>query len=279
MYKSAYLGGEDRHNIHGRLEVVSAGHMVMDEGSSAVSGPTRPKGFPDYQLIYIRKGAGHFYFEDGEQRVTAGHAVLFLPHRPQVYRYYREDRPEVYWLHFGGSETAALLRELGLGEQRILALAAEGELPRLTAELITELQLQRNGFRTACRGLLLEILTRVSRSSESKTAIRQACLTMANDYAKPITNESLAREYGMSLSGFAHLFKQETGISPREYLLQQRLSAACFLLENTDQSIGEIAANVGFVDALYFSKFFHTRTGMSPTEYRNHYTAFSEQKQ
>ncbi|MBQ8894347.1 MAG: AraC family transcriptional regulator [Clostridia bacterium] len=279
MQKSAYIGGEDRHNIRDRLEVVSAGHMVMDERSAAFSGPSRPKGFPDYQIIYIRKGLGHFYFETGEQRVTAGHAVLFLPHQPQIYRYFREDRPEVYWLHFGGTETAALLRELGLGEKQVLPLTAEGDLPRLAAELIIELQLQRPGFRTACRGLLLGILTRVSRSAESQTAIRQVCLAMAADYAKPITNEALARECGMSLSTFAHLFKQETGVSPREYLLQQRLSAARFLLENSYQPIGQVAAAVGFRDALYFSKFFHTRTGMSPTEYRDHYTDYFDTKQ
>ena len=82
----------------------------------------------------------------------------------------------------------------------------------------------------------------------------------------------LAEECGMSVSGFAHQFKKEIGVSPREYILQQRLSAALFLLENTDSTVSDISRRVGFEDNLYFSKFFRKQTGYSPSEYYENFT-------
>lgn len=275
MYNSAYVGGKDRHIIQSPIDVVSAGHIIMDESSAAVS-TTRFEGFPDYQLIYIRKGKGHFFFENGEQTVCAGHVVLYFPNEPQIYRYYKEEKAEVYWLHFGGSQVAALMEELDLTDKRVISFSAEQEYPRLVSELIAELHLKKPAFRTACRSYLLMLLTRLSRHQQAidqsyDTIIDHACLKIATDYAKPLTNEELAGFCNMSISGFAHQFKKKTGVSPREYVLRQRLSAACFLLQNTANSIGNIAKETGFEDTMYFSKFFHHRIGMTPTEYRNNY--------
>ncbi len=275
MYNAAYIGGDDRHFIRQPLAVVSAGHFIIDDKSAEVSGPTRPQGFPDYQLIYIRKGKGHFFFEDGEQTVGAGQVVLYSPHEPQIYRYFKEEGAEVFWLHFGGSEAASLLEELKLNAEKVFSLCAEGDIPLLISELIAELQLQKPAFQAACRALLTAVLTRVCRCrhtlESSDAVIERACLKIAAGYAKNLTNQELADACNMSVSSFAHRFKEKIGVSPREFLLRRRLAAACFLLENTDTPIGNIAKDVGFEDALYFSKFFRSRTGQNPSDYRSYY--------
>ena len=45
----------------------------------------RPRGRVDYQLLYIAAGKAHFYFNEKEQIITAGHMVLFRPKEPQKY--------------------------------------------------------------------------------------------------------------------------------------------------------------------------------------------------
>lgn len=65
----------------------------------------RPKGRLDYQIIYITAGCGHFHFDnvDNETIVPAGNIVLYRPKELQKYEYYGEDKTEVYWIHFTGS--------------------------------------------------------------------------------------------------------------------------------------------------------------------------------
>ena len=66
----------------------------------------RPRGRLDYQIIYITAGCGHFHFDnvDNETIVPAGNFVLYRPKELQKYEYYGEDKTEVYWIHFTGSD-------------------------------------------------------------------------------------------------------------------------------------------------------------------------------
>ena len=72
----------------------------------------RPKGRLDYQIIYIASGLGHFHFDkpENETIVPAGNMVLFRPKELQKYEYYGEDKTEVYWIHFTGSDVKNILR-------------------------------------------------------------------------------------------------------------------------------------------------------------------------
>ena len=63
-----------------------------------------------YQLFYIAAGKAHFWFDDAEHVVTAGHMVLYRPQVERRYIYYLEDLPEVFWVYFSGSEAAAVLQ-------------------------------------------------------------------------------------------------------------------------------------------------------------------------
>ncbi len=78
----------------------------------------------------------------------------------------------------------------------------------------------------------------------------------------------LAQLLDMSQSHFSHLFKQSMGISPHQYLLQQRIERAKQLLKQTDRSVMEIALACGFDSHSHLSKQFRQLTGMTPKAYR-----------
>lgn len=65
------------------------------------------------------------------------------------------------------------------------------------------------------------------------------------------------------------LFKKETGISITDYINSQRIKYACWLLDNSVQSIISIASRVGFNNVTYFNRLFKRVYGTSPTAYRN----------
>ncbi len=83
-----------------------------------------------------------------------------------------------------------------------------------------------------------------------------------------ITVTDLAHHVGLSPSHLSALFRERTGQSILQYQTSLRMSRACELLDLTDAPINIIAREVGYDDALYFSRYFHTHQGMSPSAYR-----------
>ena len=57
-------------------------------------------------------------------------------------------------------------------------------------------------------------------------------------------------------------------MSPMQYIISLRISMAKGYLENSAKNISEISNEVGYDNALYFSRLFRKYTGMTPTEYR-----------
>jgi AraC-like DNA-binding protein len=83
-----------------------------------------------------------------------------------------------------------------------------------------------------------------------------------------ISNQTLAKEGGMSVNAYARLFKDQTGFSPRKYLSRMRIEKACNLLHHSELSIEQIAAACGFADRYYFTRVFTHTMLTSPGAYR-----------
>lgn len=78
----------------------------------------------------------------------------------------------------------------------------------------------------------------------------------------------LAQLLDMSQYHFSRLFKQSLGVSPYQYLLQQRVERAKYLLKQTDRFITDIALDCGFNSHSHLSKQFRQLTGVTPKAYR-----------
>jgi AraC family transcriptional regulator len=80
---------------------------------------------------------------------------------------------------------------------------------------------------------------------------------------------ALAAEARMSPYYFSRLFKQSTGLSPHQYVLQQRVELATRLLADARLSIASVAQRVGFANQAHFTKIFSQRVGATPRQYRH----------
>ncbi|MCK4747773.1 MAG: helix-turn-helix transcriptional regulator, partial [Bacteroidales bacterium] len=83
-----------------------------------------------------------------------------------------------------------------------------------------------------------------------------------------IQNSSLAEMGGMSVNAYARLFKEQTGYSPRKYLLRMRIEKSCNMLHHSDLSIEQIASSCGFSDRYYFTRIFTRTMKIPPGVYR-----------
>ena len=86
--------------------------------------------------------------------------------------------------------------------------------------------------------------------------------------SEPLDIPTLAAQFQLSASRFAHRFRSMFGTSPQSYVENCRLEMARKMLLTTTLSIKEIAFTCGFNDPLYFSKRFTRINGTSPSQWR-----------
>lgn len=84
--------------------------------------------------------------------------------------------------------------------------------------------------------------------------------------------ENMAALMAMSRSAFFKRVKDCIGFPPKEYLRILRLNKASELLSDSSVSVADVAYKVGFDDALYFSKCFKSRFGISPTAWQKEHS-------
>jgi PAS domain S-box-containing protein len=92
--------------------------------------------------------------------------------------------------------------------------------------------------------------------------------TIMNEYAEPLSVRALAAKVGLSVSQFERQFKKKFGTTPRRYITQVRLKAACELLAETDLPIAQIAADTGFYDQSHLTNHFVRQFAVTPHRYR-----------
>jgi transcriptional regulator GlxA family with amidase domain len=84
----------------------------------------------------------------------------------------------------------------------------------------------------------------------------------------PLTLADLAAHARMSVRTFTRRFREETGTSATQWLLQQRVSHARHLLESTDTPVERVATDAGFGTTASLRQHLHAAIGVSPLTYR-----------
>ncbi|MFI9341431.1 GlxA family transcriptional regulator [Streptomyces sp. NPDC052773] len=110
---------------------------------------------------------------------------------------------------------------------------------------------------------------------------QQATTTTARAWAlgrlhEPIQLRDMAEQEAMSVRTFTRRFREETGVSPGQWLTQQRVERARYLLESTDLSVDQVARDAGFGTAQSMRQHLQAALGVTPTAYRRTFRAATE---
>jgi AraC-like DNA-binding protein len=127
-------------------------------------------------------------------------------------------------------------------------------LPLITREIIYRLLMGEQGARLRHLAILGGYTHRIARAVER---LRQ-------EFDQPLRIEQLARELGMSVSGFHHHFKAVTAMSPLQFQKQLRLQEARRLLLGEDLDAASAGYRVGYHDAAHFNREYKSLFGVPP---------------
>ena len=112
----------------------------------------------------------------------------------------------------------------------------------------------------------------LSKTETEKRPIRLVKTYIEENYRLDINLNSLSRLVYLNPIYLSSLFKQETGISITDYIIETRLKKARELLRDIPMFIGDIASAVGYRDTRYFSRLFLKHVGVKPSEYRKYHS-------
>jgi AraC-like DNA-binding protein/mannose-6-phosphate isomerase-like protein (cupin superfamily) len=146
------------------------------------------------------------------------------------------------------------------------------------SEIFNECKHEAIGYQTVCHNLLTSLIILILRilnhlhelHTLNKTySIGQIIIDYINEnYMKEVTLKEISKTFHLSQHYISHLFKNETGDSPINYLITRRIDEAKKLLLSSNKTIAEIAKLVGYENSNYFNEIFRKMTLTSPSVYR-----------
>ena len=86
-----------------------------------------------------------------------------------------------------------------------------------------------------------------------------------------ISNTEIGAIFGYHPFYVSRILKERKGMTLRQYIIAYRIKAAKRLLQFSARTVNEIAEELGFTDASYFTKVFKGEVGETPKEYRNRF--------
>ncbi|NDV81810.1 AraC family transcriptional regulator [Bacteroides sp. 51] len=250
----------------------------------------------EYEIIYIKEGAGTRFVGDNVDKYNAGDLVLIgsnLPH------YMKSD--EIY--HSGDSTLRVkgtiiqfekdfmyhainhyphfvkIKRMLDESHRGIYFPANSSSklnellsaIPLLTGvdQITGFLQLLKEMSETDARQIISSADYTEDNMMYDTSRIDKVISYLNKNYNRPIHLEEVSSFAAMNPTAFCRFFKNKTGKSLKNYVLDMRIGYACKLLLMDNMNISQISVECGFDTISHFNKVFKKNTGYTPSQYKS----------
>lgn len=178
----------------------------------------------------------------------------------------------IRWIGIYGDSVEQLLLRCGITRKNpVCSVSRYTELSEVLESLLKLSEDTREASQFKCQSLLYEFFSLLLQNVDSNTVnlpVETAKHIIKFNYNTDLTLTKLSSMLNLNATYFSRLFKEKTGMSPKQYILRIRMERAKELLSGTVYSVKEISNSIGFSDPLYFSRLFKKRENMSPLTYR-----------
>ena len=210
-----------------------------------------------YTLIhYVVKGKGTLYARGGAYNVQSGQAFLVLPDEITTYTADIKDPWEYQWVGFDGSLSAKF------AQLPPVIQISDGIFPAL----------MQCGCADGAEYLIASVLFRLytelfsGKGSTNQHVLKVESYIQAR-FMHPITVEQIAGLLNLDRRYLTRLFKEKTGQTIQQYLINTRLQEACAYLRK-GYSVHDTAYLCGYEDVSNFSRMFKRTYGISPANWK-----------
>lgn len=233
----------------------------------------------------VQFGVSQLYLMDGNEKYTDKmflqreerdqiYQVLSLNRVDQLVRFYRMLAEKWKKDHCSQAEFVQNTRYILSVITRRLSDLQKTDIEEDTLRQLNVIATQSycvENFTDKICGLIEEIYENISREDGDNQIENVVDILWAHihkHFAEDVDVNNFAREYGYHPVYLITQFSKLKGISPTKFLIQRKMSFAKQLLDDTDMTLKEITAAIGYNDVSYFSRAFKEHVGLSPSSYR-----------
>ncbi len=253
---------------HVHLEITEASFAMVDNSWAQFA-----LFFPYYRLYYVESGVAKIFMRDRTLELLPDH-LYFIP----AYSIMGVECQEImshYWIHFSVDVSLASYLTVYPPNLCIEAQTCDKEIFRLLIDKFNHPPKETDPSHTlACSSLAKYLFSRflsTNNISSKASNFLPVLEYIDKNLSEPISNANLCKIMCLNETYFSNLFTQQFGISPKQYVLQKRIGSAATALLETNKTVKEIAASLGYDNEMYFNRIFHKITGCPPGKYRKIY--------
>ena len=243
------------------------------------------------EVLLVDEGSARFLIGDSAYEVQAGDLLVF---NSGVVHDELSDTPFGSWcIAVGGLRLPGLRENALIAEDESPVHHTGGETADLRALydiMFRYLSTDRPDCEAFCHRLMLALLDRaltITGSTSLRSPVnpepsslgRQVQEYIDNHFREPLTLQDLGDALHASPYYLSHVFKEESGYSPMQYLTRRRIGEAQNLLLETDLPIARIAEEVGYDTQNYFNLQFSKHVGMAPRKFRQSLHSLPEESE
>lgn len=260
-------------------ESIDANHHVVEIGYNSVPKNIRQIFNRDVFIIhYVISGNGRCM----GKKFSRNHCYFIVPGELEITESSPTGSYECCWIMLKGENSKELVSKCGLPEHNsVFPFNSANECAKIIQSFLFN-QKYENELIEACKleELLYKLLsfhlksnianTSSNYEKNNRTKAKMIAKYIENNYQFNIKISDLCSVFHLSTNHLCNIFKERYNISPKEYLIRYRISKAKQLLNDAHHniSISEISNAVGIDNPLYFSRLFHQKEGVSPSDYK-----------
>lgn len=241
-----------------------------------------PHTHPHFELLYIIKGIREVLINNIHYSAKAGALLIFRPGDEHIE--YAGTRSVSYFVF------RFTTQELSVSDIRfpeldsigpIIPIPHKKDFYELFSSMLSEFKNSDPESHILLGTYLIEFVIKLRRSindllknkaskkiDSTELRISKAMDIMHKNIHNDINLNDIASSVFMSISHFSHMFKNQTGQSPKRFLIEERIKKAKSLLAGTSKTALEIADELGYESPYFFYRQFQKETGMTASQYR-----------
>ena len=231
-----------------------------------------------YLIHIVLEGEGYYSINDQKYFLKKGQGFVIPPGVSTFYQADEKNPWSYVWLGLSGNLVEYYLKEIGVGKNHLTFKVENlNSFKGLIFEtlsydqdnLVSELSRQKQVYKFL--ELLLNSASYLNEGIITKKMnpfVRQTIEIIRENAYQKLSVKDIAVSLSIHENYLSRLFKNDMGISIKEYISEIKISIANDLLSSTEYSIQQISDKIGFSTVQSFSKAFKKANGVSPGVYR-----------
>lgn len=223
--------------------------------------------YDSFLILHVIKGSCSFINKDGlEATARENETVIIDCYKPHTYC--THDNLESIWVHVAGCNSRDLCESIINDNGNIIKYK---DYSKVKSSLLTIFYRVKDGggvSEAETSAELYSLLLCLAEKSEDEGLVRNVREYIESHLSEDITVKMLSDTAHMSVTHFSRVFKERSGFSPYEYVLNVRLNRAKELLLKTNKTVTDIAYETGFNSEANFVYCFTKNEGISPGKFR-----------